>query len=48
MDLIWLSPLLPGLGAALNGLLGVRYFSKRVAAAVACGDAATPAPSTQQ
>ena len=36
MDLIWLIPLLPGLGAALNGLLGVRYFSKRVAAVVAC------------
>ena len=37
MDLIWLIPLLPGLGAALNGLLGVRYFSKALAAAVACG-----------
>ncbi len=36
MDLIWLIPLLPGIGAALNGLLGVRYFSKRVAAGVAC------------
>ena len=36
MELIWLIPLLPGLGAALNGLLGVRYFSKRVSAAVAC------------
>ena len=36
MDLIWLIPLLPGIGAAVNGLLGVRYFSKRVAAAVAC------------
>ena len=36
MDLIWLIPLLPGLGAALNGLLGVRYFSKPVAAGVAC------------
>ena len=37
MDLIWLIPLLPGIGAALNGLVGVRYFSKPVAAAVACG-----------
>ena len=36
MDLIWLIPLLPGIGAAVNGLLGVRYFSKPVAAAVAC------------
>ena len=36
MELIWLIPLLPGIGAAVNGLLGVRYFSKRVAAAVAC------------
>ena len=36
MDLIWLIPLLPGLGAALNGLLGVRYFGKRMAAGIAC------------
>ena len=36
MDLIWLIPLLPGVGAVLNGLLGVRYFSKPVAATVAC------------
>ena len=36
MELIWLIPLLPGLGAALNGLVGVRYFSKRAAAGVAC------------
>ena len=36
MDLIWLIPLLPGIGAALNGLLGVRYFSKPVAAGIAC------------
>ena len=36
MDLIWLIPLLPGIGAVLNGLLGVRFFSKRVAATVAC------------
>ena len=36
MDLIWLIPVLPGLGAALNGLVGVRYFSKRVAGLVAC------------
>ena len=36
MDLIWLIPLLPGLGAAVNGLLGIRYFSKPVAAGIAC------------
>ena len=36
MDLIWLIPLLPGIGAAVNGLVGVRYFSKSVTAAVAC------------
>ena len=35
MDLIWLIPLLPGLGAALNGLLGIRYFSKQTAGLVA-------------
>jgi NADH-quinone oxidoreductase subunit L len=37
MDLIWLIPLLPGLGAAINGLFGIRYFSKRTAGLVACG-----------
>ena len=36
MDLIWLIPLLPGLGAAANGLLGIRAFSKNTAALVAC------------
>jgi len=36
MDLIWLIPVLPGIGAALNGILGVRYFSKSVAASIAC------------
>ena len=36
MDLIWLIPLLPGLGAVLNGVVGVRYFTKRLTAAVAC------------
>jgi NADH-quinone oxidoreductase subunit L len=35
MDLIWLIPLLPGLGALVNGLAGVRYFSKRTAGLVA-------------
>ena len=36
MNLIWLIPLLPGLGAAVNGMLGVRYFSKATAARIAC------------
>ena len=35
MDLIWLIPLLPGIGAAINGLLGVRFFSKRTAGVLA-------------
>ena len=29
MDYIWLIPILPGLGAALNGLVGIRFFGKR-------------------
>jgi NADH-quinone oxidoreductase subunit L len=36
MDLIWLIPLLPGLGALVNGLVGIRFFSKRTAGLVAC------------
>ncbi len=36
VDLIWLIPLLPGIGAAINGLVGIRAFSKNVAALVAC------------
>jgi len=36
MDLIWLIPLLPGLGAAINGIFGIRWFSKRTAGVVAC------------
>ncbi len=36
MDLIWLIPLLPGLGAAVNGIFGIRFFSKRTAGLVAC------------
>ena len=27
MDLIWLIPILPGVGAAINGLIGIRSFS---------------------
>src|SRR6187549_909594 len=37
MRYIWAIPLLPGLGALVNGLLGIRAFSKRTAGAVACG-----------
>ncbi len=36
MDLIWLIPLLPGVGAAVNGLVGIRFFGKRTAGLVAC------------
>ena len=35
MDLIWLIPLLPGIGAAVNGLIGIRYFSKKTAGMLA-------------
>src|SRR5687767_917591 len=36
MDLIWLIPILPGVGAAVNGLIGIRSFSRAVSAGVAC------------
>jgi NADH-quinone oxidoreductase subunit L len=36
MRYIWLIPLLPGLGAAINGLIGIRSFSRQVAGLVAC------------
>ena len=36
MNYIWLIPLLPGLGAIINGLVGVRSFSRKTAGAVAC------------
>jgi len=36
MRYIWLIPLLPGLGAAINGLVGVRLFSRKAAGFVAC------------
>src|SRR3954453_21852761 len=36
MRYIWLIPLLPGLGAAVNGMLGIRSFSRKTAGAVAC------------
>ncbi len=36
MELIWLIPLLPGLGALVNGVAGIRFFSKRTSGLVAC------------
>jgi NADH-quinone oxidoreductase subunit L len=36
MKYIWLIPLLPGIGAAVNGLVGIRYFSRKTAGLVAC------------
>src|SRR5438128_1666744 len=36
MNYIWLIPLLPGIGALVNGLIGVRYFSRKTAGLVAC------------
>ncbi len=36
MDYIWLIPILPGLGAALNGLVGIRFFGKRTSSLIAC------------
>ena len=40
MDFIWLIPLVPAAGAALIGLVGIRWFSRAAAAAVACGSMA--------
>jgi NADH-quinone oxidoreductase subunit L len=36
MDLIWLIPILPGVGAAINGLVGIRTFSRRTSGLIAC------------
>src|ERR1700681_2161053 len=36
MRLIWLIPLLPAAGAAINGLIGIRSFSRQVAGVLAC------------
>src|SRR6202140_4676010 len=36
MQYIWLIPLLPALGAAVNGLVGIRAFSRRTSGVVAC------------
>jgi NADH-quinone oxidoreductase subunit L len=37
VNYIWLIPLLPGVGAAVNGLVGIRYFSRRTAGWLASG-----------
>jgi NADH-quinone oxidoreductase subunit L len=36
MKLLWLIPLLPAAGAALNGLFGIRWFSRSLAGVLAC------------
>jgi NADH-quinone oxidoreductase subunit L len=36
MDQIWLIPLLPAAAAIINGLFGIRWFSRTAAASVAC------------
>jgi NADH-quinone oxidoreductase subunit L len=36
MKYIWLIPLLPAAGAAINGLIGIRWFSRQVAGLLAC------------
>jgi NADH-quinone oxidoreductase subunit L len=36
MRYIWLIPILPGIGAAINGLIGIRSFSRKAAGLVAC------------
>src|SRR4051812_43436356 len=36
MRYIWLIPILPGIGAAVNGLVGIRSFSRKSAGLVAC------------
>jgi NADH-quinone oxidoreductase subunit L len=41
MKYIWLIPLLPGIGAAINGLVGIRSFSRRTSGLVACATMTT-------
>ena len=36
MRYIWIIPLLPGIGALINGLVGIRFFSRRLAGLLAC------------
>jgi len=40
MDLIWLIPILPGIGALINGLVGIRSFNRQTSALVACASMA--------
>src|SRR5262245_8067908 len=37
MQYIWLIPLLPGFGALINGLVGIRSFSRKTSGYLACG-----------
>jgi NADH-quinone oxidoreductase subunit L len=36
MNYIWLIPLLPALGAIVNGLIGIRWFSRKASGLLAC------------
>jgi NADH-quinone oxidoreductase subunit L len=36
MNYLWLIPLLPAAGALLNGVVGIRYFNRRVSGVLAC------------
>src|SRR5437867_1638059 len=36
MKFIWLIPLLPGIGALTNGVIGIRFFSRKLAGLLAC------------
>jgi len=40
MKTLWLIPLLPAAGAAVNGLFGIRWFSRTLAAMVGCASMA--------
>ncbi len=40
MDLIWLIPLLPAAGALINGLFGIRWFSRTASGFLACASMA--------
>jgi NADH-quinone oxidoreductase subunit L len=37
LGMIWVLPILPALGFALNGLLGTRFLPKKAVAGIACG-----------
>ncbi len=37
LGMIWVLPILPALGFALNGLLGARFLPKKAVAGIACG-----------